>query len=105
METKLNENKATVNKVKRGLKGRQLNMIAIGGTIGTGLFLASGYNIQKAGAGGGPIAYLIIGILVYFLMMGLGEMATFMPTSGHTQLLQDYLFIQYLDLLLGGMSG
>ncbi len=70
------------NSLKRGLKGRHLNMIAIGGTIGTGLFLASGYNIQKAGAGGGPLAYLIIGILVYFLMMGLGEMATFMPTSG-----------------------
>ena len=70
------------NQVKRGLKGRHLNMIAIGGTIGTGLFLASGYNIQKAGAGGGPLAYLIIGILVYFLMMGLGEMATFLPTSG-----------------------
>lgn len=82
MQTKLNENIVVNHKVKRGLKGRQLNMIAIGGTIGTGLFLASGYNIQKAGAGGGPLAYLIIGILVYFLMMGLGEMATFMPTSG-----------------------
>lgn len=73
------------NELKRGLKSRHLNMIAIGGTIGTGLFLASGYNIQKAGSGGGPLAYLIIGILVYFLMMGVGEMSTFFPTSGAYQ--------------------
>ncbi|HML37697.1 MAG TPA: amino acid permease [Bacillota bacterium] len=71
-----------VNQVKRGLKKRHLNMIAIGGTIGTGLFLTSGYNIQNAGAIGGPLAYLIIGILVYVLMHGVGEMSTFMPTSG-----------------------
>ena len=57
-------------------------MIAIGGTIGTGLFLTSGYNIQNAGALGGPLAYLIIGILVYVLMHGVGEMSTFLPTSG-----------------------
>lgn len=70
------------NQVKRGLKKRHLTMIAIGGTIGTGLFLTSGYNIQNAGALGGPLAYLIIGILVYVLMHGVGEMSTFMPTSG-----------------------
>jgi len=73
------------NKLKRGLKRRHLNMIAIGGTIGTGLFLASGYNIEKAGSGGGPLAYLLIGILVYFLMQGVGEMSTFYPTSGAYQ--------------------
>lgn len=78
----MTEKVETNNQVKRGLKKRHLSMIAIGGTIGTGLFLTSGYNIQKAGAGGGPLAYLIIGILVYVLMRGVGEMSTFMPTSG-----------------------
>ena len=68
--------------LKRGLKRRHINMIAIGGTIGTGLFLASGNVIQKAGALGGPIAYMAIGLLVYVLMKGLGEMSAFMPTSG-----------------------
>jgi len=68
--------------LKRGLKRRHINMIAIGGTIGTGLFLASGNVIQKAGALGGPIAYLVIGILVYVLMKGLGEMSAFFPTAG-----------------------
>jgi len=70
------------NELKRGLKRRHISMIAIGGTIGTGLFLASGNVVQQAGALGGPIAYLAIGLIVYVLMKGLGEMSTFMPVSG-----------------------
>ncbi|OIK08870.1 hypothetical protein BIV60_25400 [Bacillus sp. MUM 116] len=70
------------NELQRGLKRRHITMMSIGGTIGTGLFLASGNVVSKAGALGGPIAYLVIGILVYFLMKGLGEMSTFMPTPG-----------------------
>jgi amino acid permease len=66
----------------RGLKRRHITMISIGGTIGTGLVLASGNVVPQAGALGGPIAYLAIGILVYILMKGLGEMSTFMPTVG-----------------------
>ena len=68
--------------LQRGLKRRHLTMISIGGTIGTGLFLASGNIVSNAGALGGPIAYLAIGILVFILMKGLGEMSTFMPVSG-----------------------
>ena len=43
-------------------------MISLGGTIGTGLFLASGGVIHSAGPGGALIAYAAIGIMVYFLM-------------------------------------
>ncbi|WAH39123.1 amino acid permease [Alicyclobacillus dauci] len=57
-------------------------MIAIGGAIGTGLFVASGSSISTAGPGGALAAYLIIGIMVYFLMTSLGEMATFLPEAG-----------------------
>nr|WP_157012200.1 amino acid permease [Listeria monocytogenes] len=57
-------------------------MIAIGGSIGTGLFLASGNAIHTAGPGGALVAYVAIGIMVYFLMTSLGEMATYMPVSG-----------------------
>ncbi|MED1470746.1 amino acid permease [Bacillus salipaludis] len=74
------ENKS--HELKRGLNSRHITMISIGGTIGTGLFLASGNVVSKAGALGGPIAYLVIGILVYVLMKGLGEMSTFMPIPG-----------------------
>jgi lysine-specific permease len=70
------------NHLERKLKTRHLSMIAIGGTIGTGLFLASGATIHMAGPGGAIAAYLIAGIMVYFLMASLGEMAAFIPISG-----------------------
>ncbi|WP_371863478.1 amino acid permease [Lacticaseibacillus zhaodongensis] len=57
-------------------------MITLGGSIGTGLFVASGSAISTAGPGGAILAYAGIGIMVYFLMTSLGEMATFMPVSG-----------------------
>ncbi|MGG7077065.1 amino acid permease [Clostridium sardiniense] len=70
------------NELKRGLKARHLNMIALGGSIGTGIFLAMGDSIHIAGIGGSIAAYGIIGIMVYFLITSLGEMATYMPVSG-----------------------
>jgi lysine-specific permease len=66
----------------RKLNARILNMIAIGGSIGTGIFLASGNAVHTAGPGGTMLAYLITGIMVYFLMTSLGEMAAFMPSTG-----------------------
>ena len=69
-------------KLKKGLKSKHITMISLGGTIGTGLFLASGGAIAQAGPGGTLLAYALIGIMVYFLMTSLGEMAAFMPTSG-----------------------
>ncbi|EPV5184316.1 amino acid permease [Listeria monocytogenes] len=74
--------KETHGEIRRDLKTRHLSMIAIGGSIGTGLFLASGNAIHTAGPGGALVAYLAIGIMVYFLMTSLGEMATYMPVSG-----------------------
>ncbi|QQE73724.1 amino acid permease [Brevibacillus composti] len=70
------------NQLQRGLKARHLTMIAIGGSIGTGLFLASGGSIHSAGPGGALAAYIAISLMVYFLMTSLGEMAAFMPVSG-----------------------
>ncbi|SEG36943.1 amino acid permease [Paenibacillus sp. UNC499MF] len=68
--------------LKRGLKSRHLTMISLGGSIGTGLFLASGGAIHSAGPGGALIAYAAIGIMVYFLMTSLGELSAYMPVSG-----------------------
>ncbi|MDK8181941.1 amino acid permease [Paenibacillus sp. UMB4589-SE434] len=68
--------------LKRHLKTRHLTMIALGGSIGTGLFLASGGAIAQAGPGGALLAYAAVGIMVYFLMTSLGELATYMPESG-----------------------
>ena len=71
-----------VHHIQRRLKARHLSMIAIGGCIGTGLFMASGSAIHSAGPGGALVAYAAIGLMVYFFMTSLGEMATFMPVSG-----------------------
>ncbi|HWI48417.1 MAG TPA: amino acid permease [Rummeliibacillus sp.] len=57
-------------------------MIALGGTIGTGIFLGTGPAIHSAGPGGVLLAYSVIGFMVYFVMTSLGELASFMPTSG-----------------------
>ncbi|WP_144553234.1 amino acid permease [Peribacillus simplex] len=57
-------------------------MISLGGAIGTGLFLGSGPAIHSAGPGGALVAYAVIGIMVYFIMTSLGELASFMPVSG-----------------------
>lgn len=68
--------------LKRTLKARHLMMISLGGSIGTGIFLASGGAIHTAGPGGALVAYAAVGIMVYFLMTSLAEMAAFMPVSG-----------------------
>ena len=68
--------------LQRNLSVRMLGMITIGGSIGTGIFLASGNALYIAGPGGVMVAYLVTSILVYFLMACLCEMAAFMPSSG-----------------------
>jgi lysine-specific permease len=68
--------------LRRELKARHLTMIAIGGSIGTGLFVASGATISQAGPGGALLSYVLIGLMVYFLMTSLGELAAYMPVAG-----------------------
>ncbi|KAH9248972.1 hypothetical protein BASA81_013372 [Batrachochytrium salamandrivorans] len=70
------------SQVQRRLKSRHLQMIAIGGTIGTGLFVGSGATIATAGPLGSLIGFLIVGIMVFFITTSLGELAAYMPVSG-----------------------
>lgn len=78
----INEQNQPSNTLQRKLKARHLTMISLGGAIGTGLFLGSGPAIHSAGPGGALVAYAVIGIMVYFIMTSLGELASFMPVSG-----------------------
>ena len=52
----MNKNNKQIDGVQRGLKDRHISMIAIGGCIGTGLFMTSGGAIHDAGALGALIA-------------------------------------------------
>ncbi|MFC6276511.1 amino acid permease [Psittacicella hinzii] len=70
------------HKLHRKLRARHMAMIAVGGSIGTGLFLSSGATISQAGPGGALVAYALIGLMVYFIMTSLGELSAFNPTSG-----------------------
>ncbi|GAA5925996.1 hypothetical protein JCM3775_005171 [Rhodotorula graminis] len=66
----------------RALSARQVSMIAIGGTIGTGLFLGTGRSLVNGGPASLLINYSIVGALVYLVMLCLGEMATEFPLAG-----------------------
>ena len=71
--------------LKRTMKSRHLFMMSLGGVIGTGLFLGSGYAIGEAGPMGAILAYLVGGLLMYLAMVCLGEVSVFMPVSGSFQ--------------------
>ena len=70
------------DKLARRLSARQVQMIAIGGTIGTGLFLGTGKSLATGGPASMLIGYAIVGAIVFITMLCLGEMAAFVPIAG-----------------------
>ncbi|MET9844984.1 amino acid permease [Streptomyces ossamyceticus] len=81
---------------ERGLGSRQVQMIAIGGAIGVGLFLNAGANIAKAG----PsliLMYAVAGVIIFFIMRALGELLLYRPVSGS--------FAEYSREFLGPFFG
>lgn len=71
-----------LRRLQRSMDARHLIMIALGGVIGSGLFLSSGYTINQAGPLGAVIAYLFGAFVVYLVMACLGELAIAYPVSG-----------------------
>lgn len=65
----------------KSLKNRQLQMIALGGAIGTGLFLGAGGRLASAGPGLFLI-YAVCGIFVFLILRALGELVLHRPSSG-----------------------
>lgn len=74
--------KAIHTELKRGMETRHLRMISLGGVIGTGLFLSSGFTIHIAGPIGTILAYAIGAVIVYLVMLCVGELSVAMPVSG-----------------------
>lgn len=88
------------SEMKRGLKNRHLQMIALGGAIGTGLFYGSASTIALAGPAV-MLSYLIGGVVIFFIMRMLGEMAVDEPVSGSFS----YYATKYWGKFPGFLSG
>lgn len=67
--------------LRRGLKKSQVQMVALGGIIGSAYFLGSGYTLGTAGPGA-ILAFAFAGVLVFLMMMCLGELSVAMPVAG-----------------------
>lgn len=82
--------------LSRNLRNRHIQLIAIGGTIGVGLFLGSARAIHSAG----PaliLAYAVGGVAIFFIMRALGELLTYRPVAGS--------FATYADEFCGPFAG
>ncbi|KAI0741392.1 general amino acid permease 1 [Daedaleopsis nitida] len=73
---------ADLDRVQRKLKQRHVQMIAIAGTLGTGLFLGSGEALSVAGPLGALLAYMFVGTCAYASLCAVGEMTSHAPISG-----------------------
>lgn len=63
----------------RGLKARQMSMIALGGTIGTGLIMSSGTALVRGGPLGLCLGFLFVGLICFLTLAALGEMTAYLP--------------------------
>ncbi|KAI8611697.1 lysine-specific permease [Chytriomyces sp. MP71] len=73
---------ANKGRLHRKLEPRHLQMIALGGTIGTGLFVGIGGPIAVAGPLGVLVAFAIVAVMVFSVVVAIGEIATQVPCSG-----------------------
>lgn len=87
---------ANERQLERGLKNRHIQLIAIGGAIGTGLFLGAGKSIHLAGPSI-MLVYLIIGIALFFMMRALGELLLYKPDAGS--------FAEFAETFIGSWAG
>ncbi|KAJ5662324.1 Amino acid/polyamine transporter I [Penicillium maclennaniae] len=76
----------------RGLSQRHVQMIAIAGAIGTGLFLGLGTSIATGGPLGALLGYAFVGVVVCAIQFALGEVAALMPVTGS--------FVRHAELLV-----
>lgn len=82
--------------LKRGLEARHIELIALGGTIGVGLFMGSASTVQWAGPSV-LLAYIIAGLFIFFIMRAMGEMLYLEPVTGS--------FAIYAHRYIGPLAG
>ncbi len=100
LEEQLESNETV--KVVRGMKSRHVQLIAIGGAIGTGLFVGSGSMLSTSGPASLLLAYIFMSMILWVVMNCLGEMTTYLPLPG----VSAFGFVdRYVDTSLGFAAG
>jgi amino acid transporter len=87
---------------QRGLKNRHVQMMALGGTIGTGLFVGAGQSLAIGGPASLLMAYIFIACIVYCLVTAIAEIGSYMPVHGGTM---SYHGFRYVSRSLGFAMG
>ncbi|KAF2710369.1 hypothetical protein K504DRAFT_430834 [Pleomassaria siparia CBS 279.74] len=80
-------------KTQRGLKSRHAQMIALGGTIGTGLFVGSGQTLARGGPAFIVGSYCLMSFLIFCVVSGIVEVAAYLPTSGSSMNLFGFRYV------------
>ncbi|KAH8655492.1 amino acid permease/ SLC12A domain-containing protein [Xylariales sp. PMI_506] len=88
--------------IKRGLSPRHAQFIAIGGTIGTGLFVSSGKTLAKGGPAFLVGSYVLMSALIYLVLTAVTEMTAYLPLKGGTM---NYYGSRYVSRSMGFMMG
>ncbi|KKK22137.1 hypothetical protein P175DRAFT_0537614 [Aspergillus ochraceoroseus IBT 24754] len=102
-DSKVVEDSMSANMVtKRGLSSRQLQLIAIGGCVGTGLFVGSGSTLSLVGPAPLFMSYICMSSIVWFVMNVLGEMTTYLPIRGVSV---PYLIGRFTEPTIGFAAG
>jgi yeast amino acid transporter len=96
------ETRANHITTQRGLKSRHAQMIALGGTIGTGLFVGAGQGLKMGGPFFLLLAYVVITVLVYGVATATGEMSSYLPIPGASMA---YYGNRYVSKSLGFTMG
>jgi amino acid transporter len=99
--TDLERNKPGTS-TQRGLSSRHAQFIALGGSIGTGLFLSSGATLARGGPAFLVGSYVLMSILIYMVLTAIIEIATYLPLPGGTM---NYYGSRYVSKSLGFMLG
>ncbi|KAK3951432.1 amino acid permease/ SLC12A domain-containing protein [Pseudoneurospora amorphoporcata] len=90
------------HQLQRGLKSRHIQFLALGGAIGTGLFVGSGGILATVGPAPLWLAYLSMMLLVWIVMNCIAEMCTYLPLRGITL---PYFTERFVDASLGFAAG
>lgn len=96
-----NSSISTNTELKRSMPVSQIAVIGVGGTLGTGLFLSSGYTISNAGPGGTLVSYAFGALIMYLMMLALGELIVAIPDAGGIQTFSNRLINRTVGFTVG----